>query len=101
MATEYEGLKLEVRRFITADFWEARSIYLHTAFEWAQLYAYVREPKAFNSGHTFEPLVEVNQIDSSSRLLLQFKSGLLLLLSNGQVEPGPAVDVGRKVFPVG
>lgn len=100
VATERTGLNLEVKRHITADFWEARSIYARTACEWAQLFVYVRAPSSLVKGHTFEPVVEVNQVGATDTLLFRFQSGLMVFVSEGKVTADAPLDVVRKVFPV-
>lgn len=100
VAANADGTKLEVKRHITADFWEARDIYIRTAYEWARLCAYVRAPSIFTKGHTFEPVSEVSQVGSRERLLFRFESGLMLQVVGGNVSHETPLDVVRRVFPL-
>lgn len=98
-AVETVGVGIDIRRFITASFWEARVLYKTTAFEWAHLHAYVSSPTDFASGHLFQTVSEVVRVDRGDALLLRMESGLMLMVSGGKILNGPSIAVGRTVFP--
>lgn len=101
VSTNAEGTRFEVKRQIATDFWVARDIYARTASEWAHIYAYIREPSIFGSGHTFQKVVEVSQVGTRDRLLYRFESGLMVQVAGGSISHGaPLLDVVRKVFPI-
>lgn len=98
-AVETIGTGLDIRRFVTANFWEARALYKKTAFHWASLHAVVRSPVDFPSGQLFQTVSEVLRLDDSDALLLRLESGLMLMASGGRMHKGPAIAIGRSVYP--
>lgn len=96
---EVLGKGIDVKRFVMADFWQARELYRKTICEWARLLIYVRAPSTFPYGHTFDTVAEVSRVGNEDELLVRLKSGLMLMIHAGSMQKTRLIEVGTTVFP--
>lgn len=89
----------DIKRFITTTLQEALDLVRGRRFVSASLYAYVREPTTFASGHLFQQVKEVHRFDPSGALLLCFSQGVMVTIQGGEVSNTSPVGVGKQVFP--
>jgi len=87
------------RRYVTAAFDEALRLYRESGFSRATLLGYVYAPQFAVTGAFFERLSRVVRLGSPETLLIQFASGLMLVVADGTVQPHVRVSEGRQIFP--
>ena len=91
--------RADIKRFITTSLQEALDRMRGQRFLSASLFAYVREPTSFVSGHFFQRVKEVHRFDQSGELLLYFSKGVMVTIKDAEMSNTRPLGVGQRIYP--
>ena len=92
--------KLEVRRHIATDIYDALELVHEGRSARAKLLAYLRAPATFAAGYHLQVVSEVHRVDAQeSTFLLRFESGLLVAMRDGQIDARAPIGICHRIYP--